>query len=143
MKIIVWPCVCPVCRVAFSAYLADVFNPQRDEIAHDKRALLCNVCERKFLNLLYSSMERECGGLDGLASRLVSLSALRSEAQRAGEPGSQATVGTGEPSGLFDRVQGMHNGNRDEGVSSSVRGVLEAPESTLRGPTVLPTELPE
>lgn len=140
MKIIVWACICPVCRCPFSAYLVDCQNPQRDEIAHDKRSLLCNVCEQAFVSALYHALHKEGVDSRGLALSCLNLSALRKEAQRAGEPGKEASVGTDKPCGLFGHMHGMQNQGRDKGIPHRVSGVLESPHETLRGPTVLPPD---
>jgi hypothetical protein len=143
MKIVIWPCMCPVCRTAFSAYLADCINPQRDEVAHDKRSLLCNVCEQAFVAALFHALREEGVDSRGLALSRLSLSALRKEAQRAGESGKEATIGTGEPGSLFSGVHGLHDKGCDTDVSHGVPGVLDSPNETLRGSTVLPADTPE
>jgi hypothetical protein len=143
MRIISSACICPSCRHAFTAYLADVQNPERDELAPDKRALLCNICERSFVNRLFLAMAEEMCPNGQLPTLLLRLSAMCKEARRAREPGQEAEVGSGSPSGVPGRMQGMLDGDRDTDVSHGVSEHVESPHETLRGPTVLPTELPE
>ena len=140
MKIISWACVCPVCRYCFTAYLADVQNPERDEIAHDKRTLLCNVCERRFINRLYRAMIDEVTPDGPVSLERLCLSAMCTEAHRAREPRPEAEVGSGPPCGLPRGVQGLSPGDRDTDVPQCVSGVHEEAGETLRGATVLPAD---
>lgn len=143
MKILAWACICPVCREPFTAYLAECEDYQRDEVAHDRRALLCNVCERLFLSQLYSAIAEDVTR-DGLLSTLrLRMSALRDEAQRAGEPGHEAQAGIGQPSGIRCDVQGLPLRDRDTMLSHRVSAAMDPAHETLRGPTVLPTDAPE
>src|SRR5437868_6475222 len=126
MKMNAWQCICPVCRYHFAAFMPDVLAPHRDEIDSSKRGLLCACCERGFIHALFAQMKAEGVDSRGLALSCLNLSALRRNPQRASESGREAEIGTEPPRGLFSGVQGMHPQDRDEGVSRSVSGRMEA-----------------
>lgn len=131
MKILGHACICPMCRFAFTAYLADQYNPPVDEVAHDKRSLLCNVCDRAFLNTLFRVVQQEILSHGGLALDSLRLSALQQEAQRAGEPGQEAQAGTGETSSVSSGVQGLSHTDRDTLFQDRVPNPVGAPPDTL------------
>ena len=143
MRVIQWPCICPVCRFDFTAYLADTQNPERDEVAHDRRALLCNVCERTFVNRLFAAMAEEMCPDGQLPTLLLRLSAMCKEARRAREPRPEAEVGSGPSSGFPGGVQGLPHGDRDTEVPQRIPGHVDPAHEALRGPTVLSAQQPE
>lgn len=125
MKIIAWACVCPVCRFTFTAYLSDRWQPRRDEVAHDKRRLLCNVCDRAFLNTLHDILGEGVTKHGRSSLHELCLSAMQQEAHRTSEPGTQATAGTDNPHSVPDGMQGVSYPDRDEVFSDRVSGPME------------------
>lgn len=143
MKIHAWQCVCPICHHQFVAYLSDAWTPSPDEDSPGRRRLLCNVCDRAFLNTLFAVFGDEVRRHGPISFSELCLSAMQQEARRAGEPGPEAQAGTGEARRVSDGVQGVSHKPRDAAFQDRVSGPLGTSPETLRGETVLPSKRPE
>lgn len=142
MKIISHPFICPCCRLPGTAFLADCHKPPHDEIAPDKKSLLCNECERWFVNVLFQMVGKEVRGTYGMETLRRSVSALCPKAQSTGEPGPTAADSTGDPGRVPDEVPGL-SPEQQHGNLPNV--VLDSPTDAhppMRGQALFPSDGP-
>lgn len=109
MKVYQYSCICPICRVDFTAFLIDRLIPPQDEIAHDRKSLLCDQCERRFVNAVFRSFITAGVFPNGVPIDPVRLSALLRETHGSNKPVQAAADGTGEAARVLGEVSVLPN----------------------------------
>lgn len=142
MRIYQWACICPMCRVEFTAFTGDEVPPERDEVAYDKKSLLCNLCEHRFVNVLFQEIAGIMRTNDGMAYLEMRLPKMPATAPVAGEPASASPVVADQPTAFFARMRSLSSGQVAGGSEGGVSSRVDPPGEALRGPSHLPPEQP-
>lgn len=142
MKVFQYQCVCPMCRVDFTAFCIDRLTPPADEVAYDRKSLLCDICERRWVNALFRSFKREGGFPGGITIDPVRLSAMLDATHGSDQHGSAAASVPNAADGLSGSLSILPNVPIAGGIPAADSSGRAANGGTGGGPHPLPAHDP-